>query len=82
MSYFMKGLIPLENEDFLSTYKNIGLKVLYYRKLQGLTQKELAQKTGLSSAQISSIECGKGSCKVNALFCIANALSINITKLF
>ena len=72
----------MDDKQLFATYKNVGLKVLYYRKLNGFTQKELAQKAGLTCSQVSYIERGKGSCKVNALFCIANALSINITKLF
>lgn len=72
----------MENTNFYSTYRKLGLKILYYRKLHGLTQKELAKRAGLSCAQISYIERGCGSCKVNSLFSIANALKLDIRTLF
>lgn len=72
----------MDSEQFSSTYKNLGLKVLYYRKLNGLTQKELAKRAGLTCSQVSYIERGKGSCKVNSLFSIAKALNLNVSVLF
>lgn len=34
----------------------IGLKIAYYRKLNGLTQEQLAEKINLSSRYISKVE--------------------------
>lgn len=36
----------MEN-DFTEEYRIIGLKIAYYRKLKGLTQEELAEKSML-----------------------------------
>ena len=37
-------------------YIEIGLKIAYYRKLNGLTQEQLAEKINLSSRYISKVE--------------------------
>lgn len=41
---------------FEEEYKKIGLKVVYYRKLQGLTQEKLASKLGVATSYIGQIE--------------------------
>ena len=42
--------------EFEEEYKKIGLKVAYYRKLQGLTQEKLANKLGVATSYIGQIE--------------------------
>ena len=37
-------------------YRQIGLKLAYYRKFRGLTQEELAEQTGLTPAFIGHLE--------------------------
>lgn len=37
-------------------YVQIGLKIAYYRKLNGLTQEQLAEKVGISSGYLSQVE--------------------------
>ena len=37
-------------------YMQIGLKIAYYRKLRGLTQEQLAEKVGKTTAFIGHIE--------------------------
>ena len=37
-------------------YIQIGLKIAYYRKLNGLTQEQLAEKIGISSGYLSQVE--------------------------
>ncbi len=61
----------------------IGLNIAYYRKLKGLTQEELAEKTGLSRGVIGHIEAPnmyKGF-TFNTLFKIAEALEVKEFKL-
>ena len=36
--------------EFEQEYKQIGLKIAYYRKLQGYTQEKLAEKLGVEAA--------------------------------
>ena len=37
-------------------YIKIGLKIAYYRKLNGLTQENLAEKVGISPGHLSQVE--------------------------
>lgn len=42
--------------EFEQEYKQIGLKISYYRKLKGLTQEKLADKLGVATSYIGEIE--------------------------
>ena len=59
-------------------YKNIGLKIAYYRKKKGYTQAVLAQKIGMSAAYLGQIERGNrgNSFSLETLYQIADALGI------
>ena len=64
-------------------YKRVGLNIAFHRKMNGLTQAQLAEMTDLSTAYISQIETNR---KVNgvslkALFDIADAFKIKPSKL-
>lgn len=37
-------------------FVQIGLKIAYYRKLNGLTQEQLAEKIGISAGYLSQVE--------------------------
>ena len=54
-------------EVYADKYRQIGLKIAYYRKLRGLTQEQLAEKLELSPAFIGHVE---------ALFDVAAALDV------
>ena len=41
---------------YTEQYRQIGLKIAYYRKLRGLTQEELAEQVGLTPAYIGHLE--------------------------
>ncbi len=59
-------------------YRQIGLKIAYYRKLRGLTQEELAEHVGLTPAFVGHLEAPnilKG-LSLDALFDIAEALDV------
>ena len=58
-------------------HKQVGLKIAYYRKLQGLTQEQLAEKLDVATAYIGQIEAA-GMYKpisLTTLFRIAEALN-------
>lgn len=59
-------------------YKNIGLKIAYYRKKKGYTQDALAQQIGMSTAYLGQIERGNrgNSFSLETLYQIADALGI------
>lgn len=61
----------------------IGLKIAFYRKLAGMTQKELAKACDLSTGYISQIErSGSFFCpSIKTLFRIAEVLGTTISKL-
>lgn len=60
----------------------IGLNILHYRKEQGLTQENLAEKCNVSRNHIQRIETATSGCTVNMLLDISEALNIPLKKLF
>ena len=64
---------------FAMRYRNIGLKIAYYRKKKGYTQTELAQRIGMSVAYLGQIEWGNrgNSFSLAILYQIADALEID-----
>ena len=64
---------------FAMRYRNIGLKIAYYRKKKGYTQTELAQRIGMSVAYLGQIERGNrgNSFSLAILYQIADALEID-----
>lgn len=63
---------------YTEQYRQIGLKIAYYRKLRGLTQEELAEQVGLTPAYIGYLEVPNISkaLSLDTLFDIAAALDI------
>lgn len=64
--------------DFNEDYRILGLNIAYYRKIKGLTQLQLAEKTNVSRTHISNIEAPnkKTAISLDLLFSIAYALDI------
>lgn len=60
----------------------IGLNILHYRKEQGMTQMQLAEKCNLSRNHVQRIETAASSCSLDTLIDIAEALRIPLKKLF
>ena len=44
------------NPVYESEYRQLGLKIAYYRKLEGLTQEMLAERLGVATSYIGQIE--------------------------
>ncbi|WP_409968344.1 helix-turn-helix transcriptional regulator [Bengtsoniella intestinalis] len=63
-------------DDFKEYYKLIGLKVAYYRKVNGLTQEKLAEKLGVDTSFIGRIEAPNvhKTISLDTLFRISKAL--------
>lgn len=68
---------------FALKYKEIGLKIAYYRKKKGYTQAQLSEIVGISSNYLSLIERGNygNSYSMETLFKIANALDVDVCVL-
>jgi len=58
--------------------EHIGNRISFLRKLQGLTQKELAEKAGLQRTHISRIESGKYAVTIDTLDTIARVLGCKV----
>ena len=56
---------------FAEKYRSIGLNILYYRRLKGLSQEALSIKAGLTRSYISKIERGAARCGLEVFFLIA-----------
>jgi len=60
----------------------IGLNILHYRREQGMTQMQLAEKANISKNHMQRIETAACSCTLDTLIDIAEALKIPLQKLF
>ncbi|WP_250228496.1 helix-turn-helix transcriptional regulator [Anaeropeptidivorans aminofermentans] len=63
-------------------YKKLGLNIAYYRKEQGLSQIQLADKIDISRTHMSRIENSDCAMSLDVIFNIAKALNIPVNKLF
>ena len=63
---------------YADKYRQIGLKIAYYRKLRGLTQEQLAEKLELSPSFIGHVEAPNinKAVSLDTLFDIAVALDV------
>ena len=60
----------------------IGLNILHYRKEQGLTQEQLAEKCNISRTYMQKIETTSSSCSLDTLIDISQSLNIPLKKIF
>lgn len=69
-------------EQYRDEFKQLGLRIAYYRKLKGYTQESLAEKVHLSTAFIGHVEAPnvKKSVSLATLFAIAEALEVPVYK--
>jgi transcriptional regulator with XRE-family HTH domain len=77
--YHKRDLEELHMKDiYKEQYRQIGLKIAYYRKLRGLTQEELAEQVGVTPAFIGRLEAPNISkaLSLDTLFDIAAALDV------
>ncbi len=66
------------NAKYDSEYRQLGLKIAYYRKLRGLTQEQLAERIEKSAAFIGHVEAPNvdKAISMDTLFDIAEVLDI------
>jgi len=60
------------------TSDNIAKIVLYYRKMSGLSQQELAQLAGVGKTAVFDVEKAKKTIQLNTLLRILDALNIQM----
>ena len=70
------------NAKYDLEYRQLGLKIAYYRKLAGLTQEQLAEKIEKSAAFIGHVEAPNidKAVSIDTLFDISEALNIPAYK--
>ena len=70
--------------QYREQYIRFGLKVQYYRKIQGLTQEAFADKIGKSWSFVAKIVSPTQAFGVSmeTMFKIAEALKVPVSKLF
>lgn len=70
--------------QYREQYIRFGLKVQYYRKLQGLTQEAFADKIGKSWSFVAKVESPTRAFGVSmeTLFKMAEVLEVPVSKLF
>lgn len=68
----------MDNIDVYLQDKFIRTRLLHIRKSRGLTQKQVSEMTGLSTATISNIESGDNSYTLRSLIRYADALGYEI----
>ena len=71
----------MKNKNF-DIWLGIGLNILHYRKEQGMTQMQLAEKVNVSRNHIQRIETATDSCSLDVIIDIAEALNVPLKKLF
>ena len=66
----------------IDKYRQLGLKISYYRKLRGLTQEQLAEEIGLSPAFIGHVEAPNNdkAISLDTLFDIADVLNVPVHR--
>lgn len=71
--------ISFENRD---KYISLGLNIAYYRKREGLTQEQLAEKANISRSYLGEIEAPNmiTNISLEVLFNIASALHLDPQK--
>lgn len=71
----------VENDNtssFETACEGIVSQLIAERKRQGISQKELAEKAGITQGQLSRIESGESSPLITTAYAIANALGKTI----
>lgn len=73
----------LYTEEEIQFLKNIGFKIQFLRKQRGLSQNQLAEKSGLSYTTISHLESTAAyGVSIISIFRIAQALGVDPSQLF
>lgn len=69
-------------KTYASEYRQLGLKIAYYRKYRGLTQEQLAERIDKSAAFIGHVEAPNinKAISLDTLFDIAAVLEIPVHK--
>ena len=70
------------NKEHSVNYKKLGLNIAYYRKLNRLSQMQLADKIDISRTHMSRIETADCAVSLDVIFDICEILNIQPAQLF
>jgi transcriptional regulator with XRE-family HTH domain len=72
------------DERFRNEYRELGLRIAYYRKKKGYTQEQLAELIDRNPVFIGHVEAPgvKKAMSLDTLFAIAAALEVPVHKFF
>ena len=86
MSGFLRETGYFNRENYRDTFRVLGLKIAYYRKLRGLTQEQFAEAIGRSVSFVSQIEANNSATvkgiSLDTLFTISEKLEVPVARLF
>lgn len=63
-------------EEFVDTYRKLGMKIAMIRNAKDLTQKEVGEKIGADSYYVSKIERAAVGLSMDKFFAVAQALGV------
>ena len=74
----------ITNKDLHKQYNTFRMNIKYYRKLNKMSQEDLAEKTDLSISYIKQIESNKEfkNVSLTVILKLSKALNISVDKLF
>lgn len=74
----------INNNNTHEQYNNFRKNIKYYRRLNNLTQEQLAEKTDLSISYIKQIESNKEfkNVSLTVILKLSKALNVSVDKLF
>lgn len=61
--------------------KKLGAKIVYFRKLKAITQKEMAEQVGVSRQYLSRLEHGQCECSLEMIYNLAGVLNVEPEEL-
>mgnify|MGYP003510955820 CR=1 FL=1 len=70
------------NDKYYVEYRKLGLSVAYFRKLNGLTQRDVADKMDVSYETISRIENANTGITLDMLISLSAAIKTPLSALF
>jgi len=70
------------NDKYYVEYRKLGLSVAYFRKLNGLTHRDVADKMDVSYETISRIENANTGITLDMLLALSEAIKTPLSELF
>ncbi len=80
-SYGERGTATRENQHFNAFASYVGAVVQEYRKEQGLTQQDLADRLGVKKSYLSRIENGHADIRLSTLARVLGAIGFDLVAM-